>query len=95
MLCKSDLLHHDNAYPLIAPTTVETALRPGFECLPHPHYSPDLVLSNYHNFVPLKEALLLRCLCIYIINITFLPEIHVLGVPKQNVSQEGDWKSSC
>jgi histone-lysine N-methyltransferase SETMAR len=57
MLSKKVLLHHDNARPHTAAATVETVQQPGFERLQHPPYSPDLVLSDYHIFGPLKEAL--------------------------------------
>ena len=56
MLSKKVLQHHDNAHPHIAAAIVETVQQLGFE-LEHPTYSPDLTPSDYHIFVPLKEAL--------------------------------------
>jgi len=57
MLSKKVLLHHDNACPHTAAATVETVQQLGFELLQHPPSSLDLVPSDYHIFVPLKEAL--------------------------------------
>jgi hypothetical protein len=51
------LLLHDNAQPHTATTMVQAVQRLGFELLPHPPYSPDLALSDYHIFSPLKETL--------------------------------------
>jgi hypothetical protein len=40
-----------------ARSTVATNQNLFFECLPHPPYSSDLVLSDFHVFGPLKEAM--------------------------------------
>jgi hypothetical protein len=37
--------------------TIETIQETKFEFLPHPAYSPDLSLSDYHIFRPLSDAL--------------------------------------
>jgi len=50
------LLHHDNACPHTACSTVATIQDLSFECLPHPPYSPDLAPSDFHVFGPPKEA---------------------------------------
>ncbi|KAJ4426194.1 hypothetical protein ANN_27003 [Periplaneta americana] len=50
-------LQHDNAHPHIACVTVTTINDLHFETLPYPAYSPDLALSDYHLFGPLKEAM--------------------------------------
>ena len=57
LLSKKVLLQHDNARPHVAKATIETINKLGFEVLEHPAYSPDLAPSNYHLFVPLKDAL--------------------------------------
>jgi hypothetical protein len=36
---------------------IEAIGQPKFELLPHPRRSPDVVLSHYHVFGPIKEAL--------------------------------------
>ena len=48
---------HDNAYPHITAYTTETLQKLKFEAMAHPPYSPNLALSDYHLFGPLKEAL--------------------------------------
>jgi len=48
---------YDNAKPHTATATVSTIEELRFECTPHPPYSPDLVLSDFHIFDPLKDAL--------------------------------------
>jgi len=50
-------MQHDNARPHTARSTVATIQDLSFECLPHLTYSPDLAPSNFHVFVPLKEAM--------------------------------------
>ena len=59
LLTKKVLLQHDNARPHVAKATTETINKIRFEVLEHPAYSPDLALSYYHLFAPLKDAL--RC----------------------------------
>jgi histone-lysine N-methyltransferase SETMAR len=51
------LLQHDNARPHTARSTVATIQDLAFECLPHPPYSPDLALSDFHVFGLLKETM--------------------------------------
>jgi hypothetical protein len=60
MLSKWVLLFHKNARPHSAATTVEAIRQLKFELLPLPAYNPDLALSDYHMFGPLKEALPVR-----------------------------------
>ena len=50
-------LLHDNTKPHTATATVSTIEELQFECIPHPPYSPDLTLSYFHVFGPLKDAL--------------------------------------
>jgi len=47
-------LLHDKARPHPATATVSTIEELGFECIPHPPYSPDLAPSDFHVFGPLK-----------------------------------------
>jgi hypothetical protein len=56
-LSKGVLLLCDNAWPLMVTAMVQTVQRLGFDLLPHPPYSPDPALSDYHIFGPLKETL--------------------------------------
>ena len=48
-------MHHDNARSHTAAQTVLTINNLGWELLPHPPYSPDLVRSDFHLFGPLEE----------------------------------------
>jgi len=57
LLSKKVLLLHDNARPHTASHTIETINHLGFKVQEHPAYSPDLALSDYHLFGPLKNAL--------------------------------------
>jgi histone-lysine N-methyltransferase SETMAR len=43
--------------PHTATATALTTEELQFECIPHPPYSPDLALSDFHVFGPLKDAL--------------------------------------
>ena len=43
-LTRGVLLQHDNARPHVSSKTNDAIRRLGFECLPHPPYSPDLAL---------------------------------------------------
>ena len=54
---KGVVLLHDNARPHTAAHTAETLRKLKFEVMAHPPCSPDLALSDYHLFGPLKEAL--------------------------------------
>ena len=56
LLSKGAMLLHDNARPHTAVHTAETLRKLKFEVMARPPYSPDLALSNYHLFGPLKEA---------------------------------------
>ena len=56
-LSKGIVLLHDNAHLHTAAHTLETLQKLKVEVLAHPPYSPDLTPSDYHLFVPLKEAL--------------------------------------
>jgi hypothetical protein len=47
----------DNARPHTAALTMETLLKLKWDVLPHPPYSPDLALSDYHLFGPMKGVL--------------------------------------
>jgi len=57
LLSTGVLLQHDNAQLHTARSTVATIQDLSFECLPYPPYSPDLTLSDFHVFGPLKEAM--------------------------------------
>ena len=57
LLSKGVVLLHDNARPHTAAHTAETLKKCKFGLMAHPPYSPDLALSDYHLFGPLKEAL--------------------------------------
>ena len=51
------LLQHDNARPHVSKQTKEAIHRLGFECVPHPPYSPDLAPSDYWLFGEIKRTL--------------------------------------
>ena len=57
LLTTGVILQHDNARPHTARAKVANINDLHFETLPHPSYSPDLALSDYHMFEPLKEAM--------------------------------------
>jgi len=57
LLSTDVLLQRDNPRPHTAGSTVATIQDLSFECLPHPPYSPDLALSDFHVFGPFKEAM--------------------------------------
>ena len=46
----------NNARPHVSALTTNTIRRLGFECLPHPAYSPDLAPSDYWLFGEMKRA---------------------------------------
>jgi len=54
---KGVLFLHDNAPAHWALATQKKLAYVGFQCLDHPPYSPDLVLSDYHLFPGLKKQL--------------------------------------
>ena len=56
LITKGILFLQDNA-PHTAHYTTCTLQQLGWEVLPHPPYSPDLALSDFHVFRPLKEFL--------------------------------------
>ena len=51
---------HYNASADLALATQKKLAYPGFQCLDHPHYSPDLGPSDYHLFHGLKKQLKVR-----------------------------------
>jgi len=51
------LFLHDNAPAHRAIATQKKLANMGFQCLDHPHYSPDLAPSDYHLFPGLKKQL--------------------------------------
>jgi len=56
-LTKGVLFLHDNAPAHRALATKKKLAYPGFQCLDHPPYSPDLAPSDYHLFPGLKKQL--------------------------------------
>jgi histone-lysine N-methyltransferase SETMAR len=54
---KDAILLHDNARPHTANQMVKTVNEIGFELMEHPPFIPDLALSDFHIFGPMKEAL--------------------------------------
>lgn len=54
---KPYILHHDNARPHTAKSTVEVIERANFELLPHPPYSPDLAPADFAIFPKMKKLL--------------------------------------
>ena len=55
MITKGVLFLQDNARAHTAHRTMCTLQQLGWEVLTHPPYSPDLALSDFHLFGPLKE----------------------------------------
>ena len=51
------LLQHDNARSDISLKTCEVISSFGWTTISHPPYLPDLALSHFHLFGPLKESL--------------------------------------
>lgn len=51
------LIEHDNWRPHGACASVQQTTNLRLESLPHPLYSPDLALCDYHVFGPLKDSL--------------------------------------
>ena len=56
-LSKGILLQHDNARSHVSYQTKDAIRRFGFECLPHPPYSPDLAPSDHWLFGEMKRPL--------------------------------------
>ncbi|PNF18003.1 hypothetical protein B7P43_G13308 [Cryptotermes secundus] len=56
-LGRNIIILHDNARPHAARLTLEAIAKMGWEVLPHPSHSPDLVPSNYHLFRFVKDQL--------------------------------------
>ena len=56
-LSRGVFLQHDNARPHVSSKTVAAIRKLGFECLPHPPYSPDLAPSDYWLFGEMKRPL--------------------------------------
>ena len=54
---KDVVFHHDNARPHTSLVTLQKLLELGWDVLPHPPYSPDLVLSDYFLFRSLQNSL--------------------------------------
>ena len=55
-LTRGVLLQHDNARPHVSSKTMAAIDDLGFECLPHPPYSPDLAPSDYWLFGEMKRS---------------------------------------
>ena len=53
----------DNAHPHMAARTMDTIQKLKWNVLPYPPYSPDLAVSDYHLFGPLKEHLNGKMIC--------------------------------
>jgi len=51
------IILHDNTHPHATRLTLEAIAKMGWEVLPHPSYSPDLVPSDYHLFGFVKDQL--------------------------------------
>ena len=51
------ILLHSNAWPHVIQPTLEKLKKLGYKVLPHPPYSPDLLLNNYHFFKCLDNFL--------------------------------------
>jgi len=54
---RGGLFLHDNATAHRALVTQNKLAYPGFQCLHHPPYSPDLAASDYHLFPGLRKQL--------------------------------------
>ncbi|XP_055698617.1 histone-lysine N-methyltransferase SETMAR-like [Phlebotomus papatasi] len=54
---KGVLFHHDNARPHVAKPTLAKLKEMNWEIMPHPPYSPDIALSDYHLFRSLQNNL--------------------------------------
>ncbi|GFS06842.1 histone-lysine N-methyltransferase SETMAR [Elysia marginata] len=57
LLRRGVVLQHNNATPHSANLTKQWLQRCSWEILPHPAHSPDLALSDFHLFGPLKRHL--------------------------------------
>ena len=58
---KGPILLHDNARPHVAKTTLQKLNELGYETLPHPPYSPDLLPTDYHFLRHLENFLRGKC----------------------------------
>lgn len=56
-MSKSIVLLHDNAHPHIAVSPLETYRKLKWQVMEHPAYNQELVLSDFHLFRSLKDAL--------------------------------------
>lgn len=54
---KGVVFHQDNARPHVSSTIRKKLLEFGWDVLPHPPYSPDIVPSDYHLFRSLQNSL--------------------------------------
>ena len=55
---KGVILHHDNAKPHTAKQTQQKIKELGWEVMPHPPYSLDIVPSDYHLLLSLSDHLM-------------------------------------
>ena len=51
------IFHHDNARPYVAKSVTKKLSGFNWDILPHPPYSPDIVLPDYHLFRALQHFL--------------------------------------
>jgi len=54
---RKGVVFQDNARPHVSLHTRQKLVQLGWDVLPHPPYSPDLALSNYHLFRSLQNSL--------------------------------------
>ena len=58
---KGPILLHDNTRPDVSKSTLQKLNEIGYETLPHPPYSPDLLPIDYHFFKHLNHFLHEKC----------------------------------